>query len=66
MIADFTLGQDRLNLENLGITTANFGANVSIVAVAAGTQVNLGADSITLVGVADPNSMTFGDFILVG
>ncbi|MFZ6049897.1 M10 family metallopeptidase C-terminal domain-containing protein, partial [Pseudomonas sp. CR3202] len=64
-IADFTVGQDRLNIENLGITAANFAANASIVAVAGGTQVNFaGADSITLIGVADPNSVNLGDFIL--
>ncbi|MFZ6049900.1 peroxidase family protein [Pseudomonas sp. CR3202] len=67
-IADFDTnpvgGVDRLNVENLGITAANFAANVNIHAVAAGTEINIGADSITLVGVADPNSVTLADFIL--
>ncbi|MFZ6049904.1 peroxidase family protein [Pseudomonas sp. CR3202] len=63
-IADFTIGQDRLNIENLGITAANFVGNVSIAAVAAGTQVTIGANSITLVGVADANSVTQADFIM--
>ncbi|MFZ6049903.1 peroxidase family protein [Pseudomonas sp. CR3202] len=70
LIADFDAnpagGQDLLNIENLGITAANFAANVTIAAVDAGTQVTIGADSITLVGVADASSVTQADFILAG
>ena len=70
MIADFDVnpvgGQDRLNIENLGITAATFGANVGVAGVAGSTVVTIGADSITLVGVADSTAVTQTDFILAG
>ncbi|MFZ6048589.1 peroxidase family protein [Pseudomonas sp. CR3202] len=64
--ADPAGGQDLLDVTALGITAANFAANVNIQAVAGSTQVSIGADSITLVGVADAGSVTQADFILAG
>ncbi|WP_375739226.1 peroxidase family protein [Pseudomonas boanensis] len=70
MIADFDVnpvgGQDRLNIENLGITAATFGANVGVAGVAGSTVVTIGADSITLVGIADASTINQSDFILAG
>ncbi|WP_375739225.1 peroxidase family protein [Pseudomonas boanensis] len=70
MIADFDVnpvgGQDRLNIENLGITAATFGANVGVAGVAGSTVVTIGTNSITLVGVADSTAVTQTDFILAG
>ncbi|MCY1311894.1 hypothetical protein D9M70_622590 [compost metagenome] len=57
-------GQDLMNVVALGITAANFAANVSISDIGADTQVTIGANSITLVGVADATTMTQADFSL--
>ncbi|NWL78717.1 heme peroxidase, partial [Pseudomonas taiwanensis] len=51
-------GQDLLNVASLGITAANFAANVVITDVGADTRVAIGANSITLVGVTDATSVT--------
>ncbi|MDH4581092.1 calcium-binding protein [Pseudomonas sp. BN415] len=56
-------GQDRLHVVDLGITAANFAGSVVIAGVGADTQVTIGADSITLVGVTSAN-VTQADFIL--
>ncbi|MCY1434975.1 hypothetical protein D9M71_510540 [compost metagenome] len=57
-------GQDLMQLTGLGITAANFAANVAITDVGADTRVAIGANSITLVGVADATTVTQADFIL--
>ncbi len=57
-------GQDRMDVTPLGITAANFAANVVIADVGADTQVTIGANSITLVGVADATTVTQADFIV--
>ncbi|WP_028626486.1 peroxidase family protein [Metapseudomonas resinovorans] len=57
-------GQDRMDIAGLGITAATFAANVSIADLGANTQVTLGANSITLVGVADATTVTQADFVL--
>ncbi|MDX1722567.1 MAG: peroxidase family protein [Pseudomonas sp.] len=57
-------GQDRLNIAALGVTAANFAANVTIADVGADTLVTIGADSIRLVGIADATTINQTDFIL--
>ncbi|MCY1445375.1 Endo-1,3-1,4-beta-glycanase ExsH [compost metagenome] len=57
-------GQDHLNLTTMGITAANFAANVSITDVGADTRVAIGTNSIILVGVADATTITQTDFTL--
>ncbi|MFC4861432.1 calcium-binding protein, partial [Pseudomonas sp. MAHUQ-62] len=57
-------GQDRMDVTALGITAATFAANVVIADVGADTQVTIGANSITLVGVADATTVTQADFIV--
>ncbi|MHC5347851.1 peroxidase family protein [Metapseudomonas furukawaii] len=57
-------GQDLMNITALGITAANFAVNVSITDVGADTRVAIGANSITLVGVADATTVTQADFVL--
>ncbi|MFT7467600.1 MAG: Ca2+-binding RTX toxin-like protein, partial [Candidatus Pseudothioglobus sp.] len=57
-------GQDLLNIAALGVTAANFAANVSIADIGADTLVTIGADSIRLVGINDATSITQADFIL--
>ncbi|MCY1520195.1 Endo-1,3-1,4-beta-glycanase ExsH [compost metagenome] len=57
-------GQDLMQLTGLGITAANFAANVAITDVGADTRVAIGANSITLVGVADATTVTQADFVL--
>jgi Ca2+-binding RTX toxin-like protein len=57
-------GQDRMDVAGLGITAANFAANVSITDLGADTRVTIGANSITLVGVADATTVTQADFIV--
>ena len=56
-------GQDLLDISALGITAGNFGANVLISAVGVDTLIDIGADSITLVGVG-AGTVTQQDFIL--
>ncbi|MNY74318.1 hypothetical protein D3C86_2133190 [compost metagenome] len=53
-----------MRVTGLGITAANFAANVVITDIGADTQVTIGANSITLVGVADATSVTQADFIV--
>ncbi|MDT4850378.1 RTX calcium-binding nonapeptide repeat (4 copies) [compost metagenome] len=62
--ANPTGGQDLMRVTGLGITAANFAANVVITDIGADTQVTIGANSITLVGVADATSVTQADFIV--
>ncbi|MCO6060364.1 calcium-binding protein, partial [Pseudomonas sp. MOB-449] len=57
-------GQDLLNIAALGITAANFAANVVTTDIGADTRVIIGANSITLVGVADATTITQADFIV--
>ncbi|SDN53347.1 peroxidase family protein [Pseudomonas jinjuensis] len=59
-----TGGQDRLDISALGITAATFAGNVQINDVGSDTLINIGADSIRLVGVTDATSVNSGDFIL--
>ncbi|MDA8486155.1 calcium-binding protein, partial [Pseudomonas resinovorans] len=57
-------GQDLIRLTVPGITAANFAASVAITDVGADTRVTIGANSITLVGVADATTITQADFIV--
>ncbi|MCY1421387.1 RTX calcium-binding nonapeptide repeat (4 copies) [compost metagenome] len=57
-------GQDRMDISGLGITAATFASSVQINAAGADTLINIGADSIRLVGVADAASVNATDFIL--
>ncbi|MFG5861334.1 calcium-binding protein, partial [Metapseudomonas sp. CR1201] len=57
-------GQDRIDIAGMGITAATFAANVAITDVGADTRVAIGANSITLVGVADATTVTQADFIV--
>ncbi|UVE16259.1 heme peroxidase [Pseudomonas sp. LS44] len=57
-------GQDRLDISAFNITAATFAAGVAIVDDGVDTVVNIGADSIRLVGVVDVTTVTAADFIL--
>ncbi|WPC06764.1 peroxidase family protein [Pseudomonas benzenivorans] len=57
-------GQDLLNIAALGVTAANFAANVTIADVGADTLVSVGGGSIRLVGINDATTITQADFIL--
>jgi Ca2+-binding RTX toxin-like protein len=60
-----TVGQDRLDLRPLGITTATFGANVTIGGQGNTTTITIvGGGTITLTGV-QPATITIADFIVV-
>jgi Ca2+-binding RTX toxin-like protein len=56
-------GQDWLDVRPLGINAGNFGTSVSIAAVPGGTRVTIGANTITLPGVA-PATVDQTDFVL--
>ncbi|MDH4558423.1 heme peroxidase [Pseudomonas sp. BN417] len=56
--------QDQINVAGLGITAASFAADVAISGVAGSTVVTIGANTLTLVGVADAASINQADFIL--
>ena len=63
-ITDFNsaAGGDRLNLDSsLGINAGNFATSVTISATVGGTLVTIGANTITLLGVA-PATVTIDDF----
>ncbi|MNG15992.1 hypothetical protein D3C84_998620 [compost metagenome] len=62
--ANPTGGQDLMRVTGLGITAANFAANVVITDIGADTRITIGANSITLVGVADATGVTQADFII--
>jgi hypothetical protein len=59
-------GQDLLDISGLGITAADFAANVLITDLGSDTLVTIGADSILLLGVSGvgANTITQQDFIL--
>ncbi|WP_280352884.1 calcium-binding protein [Pseudomonas sp. BN414] len=57
-------GQDLMNIAALGITAVNFATSVGIADLGENTQVTIGTDSITLVGVADATTVTQADFIV--
>jgi len=57
-------GQDLLDISGLGITAGSFAGSVAISDLGADTLVTFGGDSIRLVGIADPASITQADFIL--
>jgi len=62
---DATGGQDLLDLDStLGVNAANFNSMVVITDLGADTQVTIGGNSITLVGVngVTPNNITVDDF----
>ena len=65
--ANPTGGQDTLDITSLDITAATFNASVTIAAgpVAGSTRVTIGANTITLLGVA-PATVTVADFNLTG
>jgi Ca2+-binding RTX toxin-like protein len=58
--------QDMLDVRLLGITAANFAANVVIADLGADSLVTIGANTILLPGVngVEPNAITQADFIL--
>src|SRR4029077_10294241 len=64
--ANATGGQDLLDLDSaaLGVDAGNFAANVTITDLGSDTQVTIGGNSITLVGVTGvgANSITVDDF----
>ncbi|WP_103103007.1 peroxidase family protein [Pseudomonas sp. LFM046] len=62
--ADPAGGQDHIDITGMGITAANFAANVTILDVGVNTRVTIGANIITLVGVADATTVTQADFIV--
>ncbi|MGB3210386.1 MAG: peroxidase family protein [Desulforhopalus sp.] len=68
MIQDFDAdpagGQDLMDISGLGITSATFAAQVTIIDVGVDTLVGIGADSITIVGVDNAATITQADFIL--
>jgi Ca2+-binding RTX toxin-like protein len=51
IVGDFTLGQDKLDLRDLGITAANFAASTSINYAGTAT-INIGVDTIRLNGIS--------------
>jgi Ca2+-binding RTX toxin-like protein len=57
-------GQDLLNIAALGVTAANFAANVTITDVGADVSVSVGGGSIRLVGINDAATITQADFTL--
>ncbi len=63
--ANPTGGQDKLNISALGITAANFAANVTIASAGGGTDtlITIGGATIRLVGVA-PAQVNINDFVL--
>ena len=62
--ADPTGGQDLLDISALGINAGNFGGSVSFSEVGGNTLINIGSDSITLVGVIGLGTVSQQDFIL--
>ena len=61
-------GQDHLDLTAFGITAANFAARVTITGVGADTLITIdgnAAQTIRLVGIEDPRSVTAEDFLLL-
>ena len=58
-----TNGQDRLDVQGMGVTAANFGAAVTIEQSGADTLITIGADTITLVSV-NASTITQADFII--
>jgi Ca2+-binding RTX toxin-like protein len=61
--ADAAGGQDLLNVKALGITATSFASAVSITAQGADTLVQIGGDSIVLLGV-DHTAIDASDFLL--
>src|SRR6185369_8212883 len=57
-------GQDLLDISQMGITAATFGAAVTITDLGADTLVSIGGDSILLLGIANANTITQTDFVL--
>ena len=59
-------GQDLLDISDLGITSANFAASVTITDLGRSTLVTIGDDSILLEGVngSGNNTITQSDFLL--
>ncbi|MBI2317612.1 MAG: calcium-binding protein [Betaproteobacteria bacterium] len=57
-------GQDLLDISGLGISAATFAASVTISDIGASTLIQIGGDSILLLGVGDATTVTAGDFIL--
>jgi Ca2+-binding RTX toxin-like protein len=58
-----TNGQDRLDVQGMGVTAANFGAAVTIAQSGADTLITIGTDTITLVSV-NASTITQADFII--
>jgi hypothetical protein len=67
IISDFDTnpigGQDHLDISALGITTATFGASVTVAVAGSDTLVTIGANSIRLTGIA-ASSIDASDFRL--
>jgi Ca2+-binding RTX toxin-like protein len=62
--ADPAGGQDFLHIAGLGITSADFAANVNFADDGMDTVVSIGGDSIRLAGINDATLLTQADFIL--
>ncbi|MDQ2082044.1 Ig-like domain-containing protein, partial [Xanthobacteraceae bacterium Astr-EGSB] len=65
--ADSSGGQDKIDISELGITAADFAGQVSITDLGAHTLVEIGDDSILLIGVNGngQNVITQDDFLLM-
>jgi Ca2+-binding RTX toxin-like protein len=57
-------GQDLLDISGLGITAANFSAQVHILNSGPDVLVTIGSDSFLLEGIGNVNSVTVQDFLL--
>ncbi|MBI2317341.1 MAG: calcium-binding protein, partial [Betaproteobacteria bacterium] len=57
-------GQDLLDISGLGISAASFAASVTISDIGASTLIQIGGDSILLLGIGDANTISAGDFLL--
>jgi Ca2+-binding RTX toxin-like protein len=59
-------GQDRLDISGLGITAATFAGAVTITDLGNDTSIDIGTESILLVGVngVGANAITVADFIM--
>ena len=62
-VSDFGVGQDSLDISELGITAATFASSVAIEQDRAHTVITIGSDTITLNRV-HASTVTEADFIL--
>jgi Ca2+-binding RTX toxin-like protein len=57
-------GQDLLDISALGVTVANFAAQVAIADVGADALISIGSGTIRLTGIGDATTVTIADFLL--